>query len=521
MSPATATPSFRVRDQHALDVNGRHYRMVVDSAMVVETGHVPRRILDVLQAHAANGNGNGNGHHAGGNGHGDPAQVKVPGLRAERPAVSATDVAEALRGEVPEHVVREALLECVAMDLIEPVDENGVSLQPSGIPAELPEEPPPGLGMMGSLTLHVAHACNMKCGYCYADFGLYGGPSGMMSQERAQEYIDGLFASCGDNPDLSIQFFGGEPLLNYPVIQWATEYAIAKGKEHGKRMKFGMTTNALLLDREKAEFLSRRGFTLTVSIDGPKDTNDRIRPTNSGAGTYDRIVSKVPLLRMFPRSAARVTVTRKDLDVERIVTHLVDAGFSEVGVSNVTTANPEWALQEEDYAVLLAGFRRLTERFVDDAMQGRLFPFSNIRNLLTQIHEGTARTHPCGAGIRLFAGTPEGGLYLCHRFAGQEDFRLGDAETGIDTKKQESMLRALDVRKKLECETCWLRTLCAGGCHHVSHEQAGDACGVDPVMCPWLREWFHTGFETYVRLSQDAPEFLSRILGERSDCFQT
>jgi uncharacterized protein len=485
-------PSFQLRDQHAVDVEGRHYRMVIDSASVVEVGHVPRRILE-----AADGNG----------------------------SFTASEIARSLREEIPAHVVNEALDECVLMDLLEPVGNgngngngNGhVAVQPELI---APAEPPPGLGQMGSLTLHVAHTCNMKCGYCYADFGLYGGPASVMTADRAREYLDRLFASCGDTPEVSVQFFGGEPLLNYSVVQQATEYAIEKARAHEKRIRFGLTTNGLLLDEAKADWLGSRGFTLTVSIDGPKETNDRIRPTSCGGPTYDRIVAVVPLLRKFPKAGARVTVTHQNLDVERIVTHLAEAGFPEIGVSNVTSSDPEYALTEDDYATLLVEFRNLAKRFVDDALQGRLFPFSNIRNVMTQIHDGTARTHPCGAGIRLFAGTPEGGLYLCHRFAGNDDFKMGDVETGIDTMIQSDLLQSLDVRKKPECETCWLRTLCAGGCHHVSHEQAGDACGVDPALCPWLREWFHVGLETYVRLGQEAPEFLSRILGESDDCFQ-
>jgi len=483
VSPASA-PSFRVRDQYGVDVNGRHYRMIVDSAAVVEVGSVPRRILEL-----ANGTG----------------------------SFTAAQVLDAFRDEIPRHVLTEALEECVLMDLLEPV---GTERSPSTPRPVAPAEPPAALGRMSSLTLHVAHTCNMKCGYCYADFGLYGGPAGVMTAGRAREFIDRLFSTCGNAPEVSVQFFGGEPLLNYPVVRDATEYAVERARASDKKIRFGMTTNGLLLDEEKAEYLGSRGFTLTVSIDGPKDTNDRIRPTSRGGPTYDRIVAVVPLLRKFPRAGARVTVTRKDLDVYRIVTHLADVGFPEIGVSNVTTSDPEWALGEEDYATLLVGFRRLAERFVDDAMRGVVFPFSNIRNVMAQIHEGAARTHPCGAGIRLFAGTPDGGLYLCHRFAGNEEFRLGDVGRGIDTMIQSDFLKSLDVREKLECETCWLRTLCAGGCHHVSHEHVGDACGVDPALCPWLREWFRIGLESYVKLGQDAPEFLSRILGESSDCFQ-
>ncbi len=504
MSPEQG-PAFRVRDHHAVEVNGRHYRMVIDSAAIVEAGDAPRKILDTV------------------NGHGP---------------FTADPVVGALEGQLPPHAVNAALVECVAMDLIEPVDAangngngNGNGHGASGpdgaliptiatSPPEMPAGPPTGLGRMGSLTLHVAHTCNMKCGYCYADAGLYGGDPGLMTKETAREYVDRLFATSGDVPALSIQFFGGEPLLNYPVIQDATEYALGLARENKKPIRFGMTTNGLLLDEEKAGYLASRGFTITVSIDGPKETNDALRSTSAGAPTYDRIVATLPLLRKFPKAAARVTVTRQDLDVDRIVTHLVEAGFPEVGVTNVTTDDPEYALREEDYDTLLDGFRKLTDHFVEEARAGRVFPFSNIRNVLAQVHEGASRTHPCGAGIRLFAGTPDGGLYLCHRFAGTEEFRMGTVADGIDTESQAALLRDLDVREKPECSNCWLRTLCAGGCHHVSHENAGDACGVDASLCPWLREWFHIGLETYIKLAQETPEFLSKLLGETEDCFQ-
>lgn len=375
--------------------------------------------------------------------------------------------------------------------------------------ADLPLDP------VQSLVLHVSHDCNMRCGYCYADYGRYGDDFGYMDPKLAVEHTKKFFDQLGDTRSVSLTFFGGEPLMNMDVVYAAHAYAKQRAAEEGRKIGFGLTTNGTLLTKELVDWFDREGFTITVSIDGPPDVNDRLRPIQDGTKSYDVIMSKVH--ESGVRASARVTLTKKCLDVARIVRHLVGAGFKDVGVSPVATGNGKFDLDGPDLERLLAELHLLSDDFVEWAKQGKIFPFSNIRTVVEQIAAGDARPVPCGAGTKLVAADNKGDLYACHRLVGQEQFKMGHVDTGIDPALRSQILDGMHPRSRAPCESCWARYLCGGGCHHIAwlHSSSGAApWTISNDFCDFLRGWYRLGLYTYARVMDEAPEVMARLRGQ-------
>jgi uncharacterized protein len=222
------------------------------------------------------------------------------------------------------------------------------------------------------------------------------------------------------------------------------------------------------------------------------------------------------------RCVARVTLTRRSTDVVRIVRTLVDVGFIEVGVALVASGQSAFDLGPAELDRALEGYEVLANDFVEAAKRGRLFPFSNVKSLLTQIHAGETRGMPCGAGIELVAGDMQGNLYACHRFVGDEKAKLGTLEGGVDPVTRFQFLQEHHMRKRPECGKCWARYLCGGGCHHIAHVQTpqGQTVQLTTTFCDFLRGFYRLGLRTYARVSEEAPELLSRLVGERDACSQ-
>lgn len=371
---------------------------------------------------------------------------------------------------------------------------------------------------LSSLVLHVSHDCNMRCGYCYADYGKYGGDPGYMDPELAVAHTKAFFDQLGDQRVVHVTFFGGEPLMNLPVLYAAHAYAKERAAKEGRRIAFGLTTNGTLLTKELVQFFERENFTVTVSIDGPPDVNDRLRPIQDGTKSYDVILQHVRDSGV--NANARVTLTRKCLDIARIVRHLVDAGFREVGVSPVATGLSRFDLTAEDLQVVLDGIRELADDFVEHAKQGKIYPFTNIRTLIEQISAGDPRPVPCGAGTRLVAADNKGDLYACHRLVGKEAFKVGTLEGGVDGEKRFELLQSMHPRDRTPCQTCWARYMCGGGCHHIAwlhSDQQGQApWTISEGFCDFLRGWYRLGLYTYARLMEEAPDTLAALSGKRT-----
>jgi uncharacterized protein len=386
------------------------------------------------------------------------------------------------------------------------------------VPQEMRGQPahdpvPPGEGIR-NLVLHVAHTCNLACGYCYAEQGLYKGKATIMEPERAYEYVDWLFDQAEDDGgELGLTFFGGEPLLNWPVVEATARYARQKSEETGRKIRFGITTNGTLVTPEIADFLSEIGALVTVSIDAIKEKNDRLRPYNSGRGSYDIVMERIKPLLDAGIAVARVTVTKVNLDVVHTVETLLAAGFREVGCSPVDAKNEAYDLNGADYERLLEGFQVLVDRFVEEAIAGRKYGFSNIMNILKAIHNGHNKSYPCGAGIQMVAGAPNGKMSLCHRFVGEEDFVLGSVqEGGLDKKKRLQVLNDIHLDERSDCSTCWARFICSGGCHHVNFLFEGSPSQTYLTHCDWLRAWYRTGLEAYSRILQNNPAFIQQFI---------
>jgi uncharacterized protein len=394
-------------------------------------------------------------------------------------------------------------------------------LVPWDRPRARPDLVPVVMEPLRSLVLHVAHDCNLRCGYCYADYGRYGGPEGMMTEAMAIAHVDRFFDQLGDARKVHLTMFGGEPLMNLPVVFAAHGHARARAAREGRSVTFSLTTNGTLLTRELVDFFQSERFTVTISIDGPPDVNDRLRPFQDGSGSYETILERVRGSGLD--AIARVTLTRRSLQVHRIVTHLIAAGFRDVGVSPVAPGDRRFDIPDESLPQLLDEMRRLADDFVEHAGRGELLPFSNLRMLVEQIAAGEPRKTPCGAGSALVAADDKGDLYACHRLVGQEQFKMGHVDTGIDGRRRFELLHQLHPRDRTPCQSCWARYLCGGGCHHIAwlHADKGVApWAIGDGFCDFLRGWYRLGLATYARVVEEAPEVLGRMRRTQSACSQ-
>ncbi|MDP6719802.1 MAG: radical SAM protein, partial [Pirellulaceae bacterium] len=402
----------------------------------------------------------------------------------------------------------ELLEELMTFEVVEALDakatrEDGFAQLHTQL-AELP---------VANLVTQVAKDCNLRCGYCYAEFGLYGGESGMMKPEMARSHLDYLLLNSKDAKNVTFTLFGGEPLMNWPVCEDVIRYGREREKVYGKRINFTMTTNGTLLTQEIADFLVENEVSVTVSIDGPKEVNDAIRPTAEGEGSFDTIVEKLKLLTGRMRVPARVTLTRKFRDVKTLVESLLAAGFTDVGVSPVSSTDPELKLTPQEMQDVLDGFQICVDRFVADALKNRIYGFTNIVTLMQQFHEGSARSHACGAGVQLFAADSDGDYYLCHRFSGMKDYAVGNVKTGIDQQIKADLLDRMHVSNKDHCGECEIRHVCAGGCYYYSELYEGDVSKTYAFNCNFLRAWYRMGLYALVRITESNPAFLERLWG--------
>jgi uncharacterized protein len=430
---------------------------------------------------------------------------------------------ETLLDSLSDRLGREALDEAIA-ELMDMRAIGNVEFTDRPLPKFLPLTPMP----LTTMVLNVTNQCNLACTYCY-EYGEdkivdteNGKKPKFMSEETARQSVDFMLKESGDNKVAHLTFFGGETLLNFPVLKSTVAYAKARAAEIGKEVDFSLTTNASLLKPAIIEWLTENRVGVTVSFDGPPEFQDKFRVFHNGAGSYDVIAPKVRELLKQHRSrpiGARVTLTSGTLDVKRIYRHLTeDFGFREVGFAPVTTSpNRAYAIEGAGFDSMLAQFTELAHEFLESVVAGRHHGFSNVKETLEEIHKGMSKAYPCGAGIGLMGVATDGDVALCHRFAGSDAHKLGTVADGIDREAQRAFLDRHHIANKTDCSACWARPLCSGGCYHEAHTRYGDTVRPNLHYCDWIRGWTDVCLRVYVEIAERQPAYLKQFDHETSE----
>jgi len=380
----------------------------------------------------------------------------------------------------------------------------------------------PGRTALATLVLEVAQDCNLRCNYCYAGDGTYGGSPTLMDPATSRRSLRYLLEHSGDHEHVTVILFGGEPLLNLPAVQAAVDEADSYGGSLGKKVHFSLTTNGTLLSPEIIRFLNDARISVAVSMDGPPAIHDSNRPHADGRGSYAGIVANLKaLLDGAPMPvAARVTLTPAQwASLVEVFDHLSGLGFHEVGVAPVSPVCASLLPSREQEDALMRGFETLAGRFLDEAAMGRILPFSNIIDLLSRLHGGHAKGIACGAGYGYMAIDASGRFFPCHRFTGMTEFQAGDIGTGIDGARLRAGLGELNEGREESCSRCWARTLCAGGCHYENHLRENQLGLPRGTSCRFIRNWLELGIKTYASLcSGDAIRVMNPFLNKRAQC---
>ena len=373
-----------------------------------------------------------------------------------------------------------------------------------------------------TMVLNVTNQCNLACTYCYeySEDKIVDTENGkkpkFMTDETARQSVEFMLKESGDNKVAHITFFGGETLLNFPVLKSTIAYARRRGAEIGKEVDFSLTTNGTLLKPEIIEFLAENQVGVTISIDGPREVQDKFRVFHNGTGSYDVVAPKIQELLKRHRSrpiGARVTLTSGPLDIKRIYRHLTEEiGFWEVGFAPVTTSPTRGhAISEQGYDDMLGQFRDLAYEFLEYSVENRHHGFSNVKETLEEIHKGMSKAFPCGAGLGLMGVATDGDVALCHRFAGSDAHKLGTVADGIDRNAQHAFLEKHHIANKTDCSACWARPLCSGGCYHEAHTRYGETTRPNLHYCDWIRGWTDVCLQIYGELSERNPAFLAQF----------
>lgn len=338
-----------------------------------------------------------------------------------------------------------------------------------------------------ALCLHIAHDCNLACRYCFAEEGEYHGRRALMPFEVGKAALDFLIANSGNRRNLEVDFFGGEPLMNFEVVKALVSYGREQEKVHHKNFRFTLTTNGVLLDDEVMEFANREMANVVLSIDGRKEVHDKMRPFRKGAGSYDMIVPKFQKLadsRNQERYYVRGTFTHHNLDFSQDVLHLADLGFKQISVEPVVAQlEDDYALREEDLPQLFEEYDRLAVEMIRRYKEGRDF---NFFHFMIDLEGGPCvakRLSGCGSGTEYLAVTPWGDFYPCHQFVGSEDFLMGNVTEGIVNKTLQGEFKGCNVYAKEKCSNCFARFYCSGGCAANAYHFQGNITDTYDIGC--------------------------------------
>ena len=343
-----------------------------------------------------------------------------------------------------------------------------------------------------ALCLHVAHTCNLNCSYCFASQGKYHGDRALMSFEVGRRALDFLIENSGTRVNLEVDFFGGEPLMNWDVVKDLVAYARTQEGPRNKKFRFTLTTNGMLIDDDVIEFANKEMHNVVLSLDGRKEIHDRLRVDYAGRGSYDRIVPKFQKLvesRGGKGYYMRGTFTHANPDFTKDVFHMADLGFTELSMEPVVCAPDDpAALTEEDLPIVLEQYEILAKEMLKREEEGRGFTFYHYMLDLTHGPCIYKRISGCGSGTEYMAVTPWGDLYPCHQFVGEEAYKLGDIWNGVTNTAVRDEFKLCNAYARPECADCWARLYCSGGCAANAYHASGSIRGVYSYGCELFRK---------------------------------
>ena len=347
-------------------------------------------------------------------------------------------------------------------------------------------------GIVKALCLHVAHTCNLNCSYCFASQGKYHGERAIMSYEVGKQALDFLIAHSGTRHNLEVDFFGGEPLMNFEVVKQLVAYARSIEKEHGKNFRFTLTTNGMLIDDDVIDFANREMHNVVLSLDGRKEVHDRFRVDHAGRGSWERIVPKFQKLvnaRGGRGYYMRGTFTHANPDFLNDIKQMLDLGFTELSMEPVVCAPDDpSALTKDDLEVVFSQYEQLAALMLERIDEGRPFTFYHYMIDLAGGPCIYKRISGCGSGTEYMAVTPWGDLYPCHQFVGEEKFRLGNVWDGVTAPDVQEQFAACNVYTKPECADCWAKLYCSGGCAANAYHATGSVNGVYSTGCELFKK---------------------------------
>lgn len=319
-----------------------------------------------------------------------------------------------------------------------------------------------------ALCLHIAHDCNLACRYCFAEEGEYHGRRELMTYEVGKQALDFLIANSGKRKNLEVDFFGGEPLMNFDVVKKLVEYGRGLEEAHNKKFRFTLTTNGILLNEDIMEFANKEMSNVVLSIDGRKEVNDFMRPSRNKKGSYDIIIPKFAKLaesRNQNNYYVRGTFTHHNLDFAKDVSHLAELGFKQISVEPVVALpEEEYAIKQEDLPTIFEEYDKLAAYILKEEKKGNRFNFFHFMIDLSGGPCVAKRLSGCGSGTEYLAVTPWGDLYPCHQFVGEEEFLMGNVFTGVKTEELREEFKCCNVYAKDQCRECFAKFYCSGGC---------------------------------------------------------
>ena len=386
-------------------------------------------------------------------------------------------------------ITKEEILSCI--DDIKELENEG-SLFSKDIYEDIAKNFKTNKQEIKALCLHVAHTCNLNCEYCFASQGKYHGERALMPFEVGKRALDFLIKNSGTRHNLEVDFFGGEPLMNFDVVKKLVKYAREKEKEYNKNFRFTLTTNGLLIDDEVIDFANKEMSNIVLSLDGRKEVHDNLRKTISGQGSYDIIIPKFKKLvnaRGGKNYYIRGTFTHNNVDFLKDILHMADLGFKELSMEPVVCApNEPYALTEEDLPVIKEQYEELAKEMIKRDSEGNGFTFYHYMLDLTHGPCIYKRLAGCGSGTEYLAVTPWGDLYPCHQFVGDEKFKLGNVFDGINNTKVRDEFKKTNAYAHPECKDCWAKLYCSGGCAANNYHATGSVLGTYKYGCELLKK---------------------------------